>query len=366
MYKDGRGFPKPLSLITVRSFTAFTLSKCWLITNVLRNIDHLVNPVTGTQLKEFLAQQIPFGYTNYRVTLRSKSSIDKLLNLSTQKHKPFGQLGNFTNRWNIGICEIYDRREHSSLGQNPRNAYTTGISLGGRREMRRIEYDEIFLILTLPSPAQGTTRIVQPSRGVKIGNIWYWCDAFRDPEIEKTAVDASSVWEWCQGKTIPQLLIILRICYCLGISLTDFLIVTNDLTTRKVTPLLNSQYSQTIQRFEIEQIQILLSAYLEKNPPDSVEKIAQYLQQDKRDLSRHFPDICYEIAKRNQKYRSELSHQRIQKLCSQARSAAIELAVLGVDPSDSRVQAHLNWKGHMKNQKIRDVLTLVRCELGFD
>lgn len=179
-------------------------------------------------------------------------------------------------------------------------------------------------------------------------------------------VSASSVWEWCQGNTIPQLLILLRICYCLGISLTDFLIVTDDLTTGKVTPLLNSQYSQTIQRFEIEQVQILLSAYLEKNPPESMEKIAQYLQQDKRDLYRHFPDICHEIAKRNQKYRSELSHQRIQKLCSQARSAAIELAALGVYPSDSRVQAHLNWKGHMKNQKIRDVLTLVRCELGFD
>ncbi len=39
--------------------------------------------------------------------------------------------------------------------------------------MRRIEYNNTFLILTLPSPSQGTTRIVQPGRGVKISNIWY-------------------------------------------------------------------------------------------------------------------------------------------------------------------------------------------------
>ncbi len=84
---------------------------------------------------------------------------------------------------------IYNKREHSSLGTTPELAYNAGIALGGIREIRHIEYDDNFLILTLPSSANNTTRIVQPGRGVKIGNIWYWCDAFRDPEVEKTAVD---------------------------------------------------------------------------------------------------------------------------------------------------------------------------------
>ena len=136
-----------------------------------------------------------FGTTNtfWIHELQGNTQIQKQYRQVTKSVNPKAQavwtIGELYQSLEYWAYEIYDRREHSSLGQNPRNAYTTGISLGGRREMRRIEYDEIFLILTLPSPAQGTTRIVQPSRGVKIGNIWYWCDAFRDPEIEKTAVD---------------------------------------------------------------------------------------------------------------------------------------------------------------------------------
>ena len=78
---------------------------------------------------------------------------------------------------------------HSSLGQSPFQAYEIGIQLGGKRESRHLEYNQTFLILTLPSPSSGDTRIVQPGRGVKVNHIYYWCQAFRDPEVEKTAVD---------------------------------------------------------------------------------------------------------------------------------------------------------------------------------
>ena len=96
-----------------------------------------------------------------------------------------GKLYQATEHW---AYEIYDKREHSSLGQSPRGAYETGIALGGRREMRRIDYDETFLLLTLPSPRHGEKRVVQPGRGVKIYIIYYWCDAFRDPEVEGQSV----------------------------------------------------------------------------------------------------------------------------------------------------------------------------------
>ncbi len=75
------------------------------------------------------------------------------------------------------------------MGQSPFQAYETGIQLGGKREIRRLEYDQTFLILTLPSPQSGEKRIVQPGRGVKVNHIYYWCHAFRDPEVEKTAVE---------------------------------------------------------------------------------------------------------------------------------------------------------------------------------
>ncbi|MEM6401099.1 MAG: DDE-type integrase/transposase/recombinase [Cyanobacteria bacterium P01_D01_bin.116] len=135
-----------------------------------------------------------FGTTNtlWIHELRGNTQIQKQHRQVTKSVNPKKQavwtLGELYQSLEYWAYTIYDKREHSTLGQSPQQAYQTGIALGGQRVMRRIEYNNTFLILTLPSPSQGTTRIVQPGRGVKISNIWYWCDAFRDPEIEKTAV----------------------------------------------------------------------------------------------------------------------------------------------------------------------------------
>jgi hypothetical protein len=99
--------------------------------------------------------------------------------------------------WTLGnlyesLCEwayeLYDQRQHPSLGQSPSTAFTQGLALGGSRLHRRVEYDEIFRILTLPAPERGQ-RKVQPGQGIKINNIYYWSNAFRDPEIEQSMVE---------------------------------------------------------------------------------------------------------------------------------------------------------------------------------
>jgi transposase InsO family protein len=98
--------------------------------------------------------------------------------------------------WTLGelylaICEwaysVYDQRLHPTLGKSPRDAFVYGLAIGGSRLHRRVEYDELFNILTLPAP-DGGQRKVQPGKGVKIHNIYYWADIFRDPEIEKSMV----------------------------------------------------------------------------------------------------------------------------------------------------------------------------------
>jgi putative transposase len=92
----------------------------------------------------------------------------------------------------MALCEwayqIYDQREHPALGQSPRDAFNLGLTLGGQRVHRRVVYDELFHILTLPAPV-GSTRKVQPGRGVKIHNIYYWSNDFRDPEVEQSSVE---------------------------------------------------------------------------------------------------------------------------------------------------------------------------------
>ena len=118
--------------------------------------------------------------------LKNNRQVTKSVNPIHQAVWTIGELYRSLETW---AYSIYDNRLNSSLGQSPCQAYETGIQLGGKREIRRLEYDQTFLILTLPSPQSGDTRIVQPGRGVKVNHIYYWCHAFRDPEVEKTAVE---------------------------------------------------------------------------------------------------------------------------------------------------------------------------------
>lgn len=84
--------------------------------------------------------------------------------------------------------EIYDQREHPALGQSPRDIFTQGLAIGGTRDHRRVANDEVFQILTLSAPDQ-SQRKVQPGRSVKIHNIYYWSNAFRDPKVEGSQVE---------------------------------------------------------------------------------------------------------------------------------------------------------------------------------
>uniref|UniRef100_B8HXC0 Integrase catalytic region n=1 Tax=Cyanothece sp. (strain PCC 7425 / ATCC 29141) TaxID=395961 RepID=B8HXC0_CYAP4 len=99
--------------------------------------------------------------------------------------------------WTLGdlyesLCEwaykVYADRQHPALGQSPNAAFAQGLALGGSRIHRRVEYDQVFRILTLPAPERGQ-RKVQPGQGIKLSNIYYWSNAFRDPEIEQSMVE---------------------------------------------------------------------------------------------------------------------------------------------------------------------------------
>jgi len=89
------------------------------------------------------------------------------------------------------LCEwayhVYDQDIHETLGVTPRDAYVTGLEVGGERSHRRVFYDEEFLMATRPSTRKKTAKVV-PGQGVKIHYLWYWNDALRHPEVERTQV----------------------------------------------------------------------------------------------------------------------------------------------------------------------------------
>lgn len=72
--------------------------------------------------------------------------------------------------------EEYDTREHSSLGQSPRDAFEDAIDKyklpGDDPDHPPINYDENFILDILPSTPKGTAKAVR-GRGVKIYYVWY-------------------------------------------------------------------------------------------------------------------------------------------------------------------------------------------------
>jgi hypothetical protein len=101
-----------------------------------------------------------------------------------------------------------DQGEHEALGTTPREAYLQGMSQAGEREHRRIPYNEEFLMATRPSTLKGEAT-VQPGKGIKVNYLYYWSDAFRNPEVERTPVpvrydpfDVGVAYAYVQGRWV--------------------------------------------------------------------------------------------------------------------------------------------------------------------
>ena len=145
--------------------------------------------------------------TQFVHNLRGNTQITREVRQVTASVNPRGlaawSLGDLNERLNEYLFEVYDRIDHPALGQNPQEAFARGFEVCGQRLHRIIPYDQNFLLCTMPSTAKGTAT-VSPGRGVKIHHIYYWSDAFRDPELEQRPVpvrydpfDAGTAYAFC-------------------------------------------------------------------------------------------------------------------------------------------------------------------------
>jgi putative transposase len=105
--------------------------------------------------------------------------------------------------------QVYDQKMHEALGQSPRDAYLLGLDRYGERSHRHVRYNEDFVMETLPSPRKQTALVV-PGKGVKLHYLYYWNDALRHPEVERTQVrvrydpfDIGTAYVYCRGQWVP-------------------------------------------------------------------------------------------------------------------------------------------------------------------
>jgi putative transposase len=155
-----------------------------------------------------------FGTTNTRFVHNLAGNTQILLNVRqvTKAIDPRGQalwtLGHLYARLCEFAYEVYDTTEHPALGTTPREAFEAGLAQGGERTHRLIPYDEDFRMLTLPTTRKGTAKLV-PRLGVKIHHLYYWSEAFADPEVEGTQLpvrydpfDAGLAYAFVRGRWV--------------------------------------------------------------------------------------------------------------------------------------------------------------------
>jgi putative transposase len=130
-----------------------------------------------------------FGVSNTQFVhnLRGNTQIMRNVRQVTKSVNPKGlaiwSLTELHDRICEYLYEIYDTSDHPALGQSPREAFLARLAETGERQQRMIPYDEEFLIFTMPTTIKGTAKVVIGS-GVKIHHVYYWSEAFRDPEVQ--------------------------------------------------------------------------------------------------------------------------------------------------------------------------------------
>jgi len=181
----------------------------------------------------------------------------------------------------------------------------------------------------------------------------------------------NTVWMWHTGKVLPQLDVLLQVCYCLGISLLDFLTneaiyteprikITQKSLTRQCSPRPAQKSFNSIQVR-----QVLLSALNNaQEPPPTMKEVAERLDYNRRTISQHFPDLCRAISAKSRLYRKAAQEKKIEQSCEEVRQIALKLHNENVYPSEGRVSELMTKPGDLRNKKVRVTLQEVQSELS--
>lgn len=111
-------------------------------------------------------------------------------------------LAEFHEAFDSFLDKVYGEMEHPALGLTPKAALAVGLAQSGLRSHRLIPNTQDLTMLCLPSVPKDTAKI-NAGRGIKIGYIYYWSPAFRDPKLHRTDVpvrydpnDKSVAYAW--------------------------------------------------------------------------------------------------------------------------------------------------------------------------
>lgn len=186
-------------------------------------------------------------------------------------------------------------------------------------------------------------------------------------------IPKNKVWMWQMGKVLPELNVILKICFTLQVSVLDFL-------TQETAKENYSQFSATPQnqvgdssrrklnvKFDRDRTQQLLQDLLQRNEqPLPMTVVAKLLGYPKRILYRHFPELCRAISAQYIVYMKESRIKRIEQCCEDVKQAVRHFHNQGIYPSEPAISKLLIKPGCFRDREVRTALKAARREIGLE
>ncbi|HEY9803840.1 MAG TPA: hypothetical protein V6D25_26090 [Leptolyngbyaceae cyanobacterium] len=180
----------------------------------------------------------------------------------------------------------------------------------------------------------------------------------------------NTVWMWKNGKAIPQIDLLLRICYFLRVTLLNFLTSEDIASCIKITikpPYQRSRKPRISPKlFDSEQIQDALLAVVRSDeiPPPAMREVALQLGYDRRTILQHFPDLCHAISAKHLSYRKSLRLENIELSCKEVQQIAIRLCNEEIYPTENLVSQSMTKPGYLRYKEVRATLQQVQTNLS--
>lgn len=183
----------------------------------------------------------------------------------------------------------------------------------------------------------------------------------------------ATIWQWLEGVRIPQLWMLLRMCYCLQISPLAFLTgkaeaicATAGTPLHSTLPSSKRSQRRPYTRFDVERMRSALEAVLSstEEPPPPMSEVARSLSSDQSILRRYFPELCRAISKRYLDDKTKKRGERIQSLHEEVRQAALILLAQGCYPGNRQVAKLLRKPTSFMEFEVRMAWHQVVRELG--
>ena len=179
----------------------------------------------------------------------------------------------------------------------------------------------------------------------------------------------NTVWMWCKGKSVPELRAILTVCYCLDISLLDFITLKQQAFQ---SPSVNHQRlpggsrprRSSPKTFDYMATEKYLKNILNSpEHPLKMKEVAQRLNINQRTIYSYFPNLCKAISVKYRSYQKQQTAERIQQCCQEVEQAVHDLYQAGEYPSEARVSQLISQPGYFRYNEVRKSLNLAMLDL---